>query len=299
MTRPHSPDCMLWAKNLKDEFAKLKERLAEFVQKAEKRDANVKELQEHASDIATIKHDFDQLKKRVKDIKELEEGNDEDIRDMVDRIEKHGKSLEDLMGKMSLAQKENDKLSQDIEGLQTACSCLKTAMFKLEEKLDRNETAVMKLEEKLKNNGHTGLAKKNDFSDPKTLGHHLKNVMKSQYEEQSMIQTLQARVDELEHMLKSQQQVGMASVVATTSMVDASSSPVVQVSSSPLQARSTVPPAQTPVRPQPSEEMASKANSGKKRKAGVAQTEGQTRRRRRRRTISQPYELLPLGVSDD
>lgn len=227
MPRPHSPDCLLWAKNLKDEHIKLKMRMTDLENANEKRAADAKELKSNVDGITALKHDLGDLGKRVGDIEdddqEFKNLNDGVVEDLKKRIVGQERKLEDLTSKLSSFVRTNDDLQEEQTRLRKSYDNLATDLKKLEKLISKSTS----------NAGQ--LARKNDPNDLRTLHSIVESIQHKQIDEIAMIQTLDARMMQLE---RSGQRMGPPSIPAKTPSVQETSSPAVLVPASPLAQKS-------------------------------------------------------------
>lgn len=174
MPRPHSPDCVLWAKNLKDEHGKLKARIAELEKANESRVSDASEPM-NGTGLSTEDNDtqndtatrLDELKHQTT----IFEGS-------VARLSARAAKLEQDMDEMREEQRRTSRSSAEIA------------------------SSVRMLEQVTvdKANSSAPIARKNDPNDPRVLLSLVQSIQSQQTKDSQTIQSLLAKVRDLEYL---------------------------------------------------------------------------------------------------
>lgn len=224
--RPHSPDCLLWAKNLKDEHTRLKVRTTELEKSLSTFRTNIEAAKGNSAAVQDISHDLTALAGRVTDIEtddqEFKSFSETFVSAMQEHLVKLNKKLDTQANKTTSLERGGTELREEYEQVEQANESLLERLKTVEEQIAKIPRVSPKV------------PKKNDTSSTVALGQMVESMRSGQYSDHQAIQRLQTQVQILMNLVTTQARTTAVTLQAKTPSVQEVSSPVAQVAGSPL-----------------------------------------------------------------
>lgn len=213
MPRPHSPDCLLWAKHLKDEYNKLKARTAHLEKTVSDNDATITSLRSSGTSLQGLASELGILTDRIRNVEDQGQKYkctaETSISDVETRIAQLQKTIETQVNKVTSLERSTVEMREEHEDIHRTQDAL---MLRIEA-TERITAEGSRTSPKV--------TRKNDLTSMDTLGPMIDSLLSRQDSDHDVIQRLQTQLQHLLSLLQSPTQRSLAAVLNESPCVQA------------------------------------------------------------------------------